>query len=92
MSAGQAVEVTQHLGARLTQLEVDLAARAELAQEEEEADPEKETAVVAHPLRIAKVGEGVEPTVEVGEEVADGADQDRSDPQSRPAFRFWVWT
>ena len=80
------------MGVEFAQLEVDLAPTAEFAEEEEEADPEEEAGVIGQPDRVARVGEVVEPVVEAGEEVADGAYQEGADPQGRPALRLRVWT
>jgi hypothetical protein len=91
LGAGQAVEVIRHSGAGLAQLEVDLAAAAELAQEEEQADPQQEAAVVDQAVGVALVGEVIQPVVELGEEVADGADQGGADGQGRPRLRFLFW-
>src|SRR5262249_4110910 len=66
--ASQAVEVGQHAGAGLAQLEVDLPARAEFAQEEGQPYPAEETAVVGQAVGVAVLGKVIEPVVEVGEE------------------------
>jgi hypothetical protein len=58
-----------------------LAAAAEPTDEEEDAVPEQETAVIDDALRAAWVGGLVEPGVELWEEVPDGAGEGRPDVQ-----------
>ena len=82
------LRLSSTLCAGLAQLEVDLAAAAELAQEQEQPDTQQEAAVVDQPVWVAAVGKGVQPVVELGEEVADGADQQRADVQGRPRLAF----
>ncbi len=87
---GQAVEVVQDASPLLAILEVELAAAAEFAQEEEDSIPEEGAAVVDDPLLATRVGDIIEPVIEGGEEVADGAGQDGPDLQGRPALRL-LW-
>ena len=50
--------------------------------------PGEEAAVVGAGLLDARVGQAVEPGVEVGEEVADGLDEGAAGDQGRPALSF----
>jgi hypothetical protein len=85
---GQPVEVGEHRGTRIAQLEIELAAGTQLQQVELQAPPGQEAAVVGAGVLDPAVGEAVQPGVEVGEEVANGLDQGPPDDQVRPALSF----
>jgi hypothetical protein len=72
----------------LGQLEVELAATAEFEEEQAQAPPEQEALVVDDAVLVARVVDVIEAVVEVGPEVSESADQERSDVQDRPFFRF----
>ena len=74
--------------AAVAQVIIELAAGAELQQVQGEAPPGQEARGVGAGLRDARVGEAVEPGVELGEEVADGLDQGAAGDQGRPALSF----
>jgi hypothetical protein len=84
----QAVEVVQQVWVALGQLVVELASGAEFEQEQRQAQPQQEALVVDDAVSAAAVWDLIEPTVEVGPEVQDGADQGRPDVQLRFALRF----
>jgi hypothetical protein len=88
---GQTVDVAKDARALFAILEVELAAAAELAHEEQDAIPEQEALVVLDAILTARVWDLVEPAVEAGEEVPDGAREGGAGVQGRPAFlRLWV--
>jgi hypothetical protein len=64
---GQAVDVSQYGGVIFAVLEIELASAAEFADEQQDAVPEQEALVVLDAVLTARVGDVVEPTVEVGE-------------------------
>jgi hypothetical protein len=85
---GEAVEVGQDVRAAVTQLVVELAARAELQQVEVQPPPGQEARGVHAGLRVAGIEEAVEPGVELGEEVTAGLDQGAAGDQGRRASSF----
>ena len=88
---GQTVDVGKDTRTLFAVLEIELAAAAEFTDEQQDAIPEQEPLVVLDAVLTARVGDRVEPTVEVGEEVSDGAGEGGADVQRRPAFwRLWV--
>ena len=84
---GQAVEVVQDVGVAGLEIEVELAARAELEEVQGDAPPGQEAAVVLDGVGVAGVGELIEPVVEAGEEVADGQGQGGAEVYKRPRWR-----
>ena len=88
LGLGQAVEVGQDRRAAVTQLKIELAAAAELKQVQAQPPPGQETRGVGASLLDARVGQAVEPGVELGEEVAGGLDQGAAGDQGRPALSF----
>jgi hypothetical protein len=91
LGLGQTVDVAQGNVTPFAVPEIELAAAAEFADEQQDAIPEQEAFVVLDAILTACVGDLVEPVVEAGEEVPDGAGEGRPDVQRRPAFwRLWV--
>ena len=91
VGSGQTVDVGQDANAPFAVLEIELAAAAEFAHEQEDAVPEQEALVVLDAVLTARVGGLVEPVVEAGEEVSGGAGEGGADARRRPAFRrLWV--
>jgi hypothetical protein len=88
LGLGQAVEVAQHRRAAVAQLVVELAAGAELEQVQAQPPPGQEAPGVGAGVLQARVGESVQPGVEIGEEMADGLDQGAAGDQGRPALSF----
>src|SRR5207302_905666 len=88
LGVGQAIEVGQDLRPAVAEVEVELAARAQLEQVEGKAPPGEEARRVGAGVRQTRIGEAVEPGVEVGEEVAHGLGQGAAGDQGRPALSF----
>ena len=86
MGPSEAVEVGQNASAAGVEVEVELAAAAELEEVQGDAPPGEEASGVGASLLDAGVGEAVEPGIEVGEEVADGLDEGVAGDQGRPAL------
>ena len=88
---GQAVEIGQEAQLQVAQVKINLPAAAQAQGEEEQRQPEQEAAGIDHEGLEAGVGHLVQPGVELGEEVAQGADEDRAQLQDLPARRrCWV--
>lgn len=96
VGGGQAVEIVQEAALRVTQGKVDLAATAQAQGEDPQRQPEQGTAVILDEGLETGVGHLVQPGVELGEEVAQRADEGRAQLQDLPARRrwwgVWVWT
>jgi hypothetical protein len=60
-------------------VEVQLTATAQFAHEQQQTQPQQKAFAVDEALGSAAVRDVVEPGVEVGEEVPDGADEEGSD-------------
>ena len=90
--ARQAIEVAQHLRAVRVELVIQLAPALQLAQEQAQPPPHQEPLVVDHHRQEPRVVDFVDPGVEIGEEVANGLNQDGADVQRRPRRRFWCGT
>jgi hypothetical protein len=88
MSSPWAVEVGQDLGAIGVELVVELAAAAQLAREQHDPQPQEEMLVVDDVGQETRVLDVIDPGVEVGEEVADGAGEEGADVQGRPFLRW----
>jgi len=88
LGLGQAVEVIQDVGVVRVQIEVELAAGAELKQIQSNPPPGQKAAVVLDGLLVACIGQAVQPGVEVREEVADGLRQAGAECYQRPCFRL----
>ncbi len=88
LGLGQTVEVGQHRGAAVAQVIIELTAGAQLEQVQGQPPPGQEACGVGASLRDARVGETVEPGVELGEEVADGLDEGPAGDYGRPALSF----
>ena len=84
---GQAVEVGQDRSAAVAQLKIELTAGAELEQVQAGPPPGEKAREVSAGVRVARVGEAIEPGVEVGKEMAGGLDQGLAGDHGRPAFR-----
>jgi hypothetical protein len=84
----QTIYVVEDLSPLGVQLEVQLPARPEFEEEEKQAPPEEELLVVGDEGRKTRVGQFVEPTVEIGEEMKDGPGEGGADVQTRPALRL----
>src|SRR5262249_24120580 len=82
--ARQAIEVAQHLRAICVQLIIQLSPATQLAQEQAQPPPDQEPLGVDHQRGEAGIVDLVDPGIELGEEVAHGPHQDRTDPQRRP--------
>jgi len=88
---GQAVEIGQEAQLQVAQVKVNLPAAAQPQREDEQRQPEQEAAGVFHEGLEAGVRDLVQPGVELGEEVAQGADEDPAQLQDLPARRrCWV--
>src|SRR5215468_10609243 len=87
--ARQAVEVVQNVRAPGIELEVELAAAAELGQVQPQAPPGQKACLVKDEIGVACVGQ----VVELGEKVMDGLDESAGHDQGRPAWRrlCWAW-
>jgi hypothetical protein len=88
LGLGQAVEVGQDRRATVTQVEIELAAGAELKEVQAQSPPGQKTRGVGAGLLETRVGEAVEPCVELGEEVSGGLDEGTASDQGRPALSF----
>ena len=75
VALGDAVEVFQDVEFQIAALVIELAAAAELAQEQHQPPPEEKATVVGHQDLPARVGQFIDPVVELGPEMPDGADQ-----------------
>src|SRR5262249_7363865 len=84
----QAIEVGPHGRAAIVQLEIELAASAELEQVQGQAPPSQEARGVGASLWPARIGQALQPGVQLREEVAGGLDQGPADDQGRPALNF----
>src|SRR5262245_42532451 len=71
VGADPAIEVAQHAGALRLQVEVKLAATAELEEVQGNAPPSQEATLVDDRLLVAGIRQAVEPVVQFREEVAD---------------------
>src|SRR5262249_51941492 len=69
-------------------LEVELAAGAELEQVQAQAPPGQEAGGVEAGRLQPRIGQAVQPGVQLGEEVADGLGPGGAGDQARPAFSF----
>jgi hypothetical protein len=79
------------VGAAGVELEVELAAAAQLEQVQGQAPPGEEARRVGDGFGVAAVGQGLQLVVESGEEVTDGADEGLPEGQGRPFWRRrWV--
>lgn len=81
----QAVNISQEAQLQVAQVKVDLPAAAQAQGEDEHRQPKQEAAVVFDEGLEAGVGHRVQPGVELGEEVAQGADEERPQLQDLPA-------
>lgn len=59
-----------------------------MQQVEEQPPPGQETAIVGAGVLDTRIGQMVEPGVEVGEEMPDGLDESAAGDQGRPALSF----
>ena len=79
LRARQAVEIIQHVGAIGVALEIQLPATAQFAEEQRQPPPQQEAFVVNDKGLEARIGDLVDPVVELGEEVAYGQGEDGAD-------------
>ncbi len=72
LGLGQTIEVGQNRLAAVAQFEIQLAACAELQQVQGNAPPAEEARGVDAILLDARVGEAIQPDIELGEKMANG--------------------
>jgi hypothetical protein len=84
---------TASLCAAPIQFEIELPARTEPEQIQGQPPPDQKTAVVGDARRETRVGNLVEPMVELGPEVPHGAHEGLAEIQDRPRrrLRSWAW-
>ena len=76
------------LGAAGRPIEVELSAAAELEPVQGAPPPGQEAALVGKAVLVARIGQAVEPGVQLREEVVDGLHQSLTQVHGRPAFNF----
>lgn len=93
LGLGQSVEIVQDFGAAGIEIEIELAATAELEQVQADPPPNEEPLVVDDQGRETCIGDVVEPPVKLGPEVEDGRRQGLAQAYDRPFRRFcsWAW-
>lgn len=87
--ARQAIEVVQDLGPAGLQFEVQLPAAGQLQQVQQQAPPDQKARGVGASVLVTRIGQLLEPVVELGEEVAYGLDKGLAQDQGRPFLRRW---
>ena len=90
---GQAVEIVQDFGAAGIEIEIELAATAELEQVQADPPPDEEPLVVDDQRQKTRIGHVIEPPVKLRPEVEDGCRQRLAEAYNRPFRRFcsWAW-
>ena len=92
LAFGEAVDVRQDPQLEIAQLEVQLPAASQFAEEQQQAPPEQKAPVISHQHLPARVGQLARPGVELRAEVPDGPDEALSQAYDLPAFRRWSVT
>ena len=93
LGLGQSVEIVQDFGAAGIEIEIELAATAELEQVQADPPPNEEPLVVDDQRQKPRIGHVIEPPVKLGPEVEDGRRQRLAEAYNRPfrRFRSWAW-
>jgi hypothetical protein len=93
LGSNETVEIGEHLGAEVVELEVELPARAELTEKKKQSPPREKACFIDAQARLPAVWQIIEPGVEVGKEVTECLDERLSRDHGRPALRrrCWVW-
>jgi hypothetical protein len=84
----QSVEIVQDFGATGIEIEIELAATAELEQVQANPPPDEELLVVDDQWHKTGIGHVIEPPLELGPEVADGCQERLAEAYNRPFRRF----
>ena len=88
---GQSVEIVQDLGAAGIEVEIKLAATAELEKVQADPPPDEEALVVNNQWHKTGIGDVIQPPLELRPEVEDGCQERLAETYNRPFRRFCSW-